>query len=374
MSVAGSASSPDDSPNLREQLGGSIASSLINNEESDPEAQPLRQSNSPQANRERFQNNQRTTAQNIVQRSGWVLLCVMLFVSVLFVLWVVFYIGGWNVWNRHREKPCDQPLANWLLVMLILPLLALFAECCQGRKLRILVIFVTLLALLVGLRMYYKSKTCESTNPRLYKFVQDYLIFLSIWWICWVVMPLVFLAVVIYGMMNGWFNELNAGASPETIKQLETVNYDPSLFAQDGNPGDSQEAPECCICTEGFTLNKEIKRTPCGHYFHEDCLGKWLRVSITCPLCRLDLERAVLGENAPSREPQQQQPGPWPAAGSRWLGVNYTNLPDASPSSAEAEEVRKLLCTFPDLDESTALLAVRNHGSADNAAAFLGST
>jgi hypothetical protein len=24
----------------------------------------------------------------------------------------------------------------------------------------------------------------------------------------------------------------------------------------------------------------------CGHMFHEKCLGEWLKVSDTCPLCR----------------------------------------------------------------------------------------
>lgn len=352
MSVAGS------QPDLQQQVSGSIANSLIPNEEPDPEQQALRTTNSPASNRERFQHNQRTTAHGLVSRSGWVLFVVMILLSMLFFVWVVFYVRGWKVWRDHRRKPCDEPLADWLLVMLILPLMALSAECMQGKMLRILVILVTLLALLLGLRMFYHSETCESTNPKLYAFVRQYLIFLSIWWICWVVMPLCFFGVVVYGMMHGWFNELNAGASPETIKQVETVPFDADIFTPED--GKTEATPECCICTEGFGADREIKRTECLHYFHEDCLGKWLKVSTTCPLCRLDLEKAALGDAAPNREETQHQ----------WQ--NYgANLSDAHPTSNEAEEVQQLLRTFPGLDDSTALLAVRNHGSAEQAVNFL---
>merc|ERR1719387_837197 len=91
--------------------------------------------------------------------------------------------------------------------------------------------------------------------------------------------------VLIYGMMHGWFDELN-GARPDTIKHVETVRYDPALFAEEGKSDDTKPAPECCVCNEAFDESREIKMTSCKHYFHEECLGKWLKVSTTCPLCR----------------------------------------------------------------------------------------
>lgn len=368
MSVAGSTSSPE----LHQQLAGSIATSLIQNDEVDPEQQPLRR-NSPAANREHFQQNQRTAAQGVVHqrmvRSSWLLvLVVVLLVSILFV-WAVFYCQGWVIWRDHRSKPCDQPLANWLLGMLLLPLLALFAECTYSKKLRILVLLVTFLVLLVGLRMFYRSKTCDSTNPELYKFVRHYLTFLAIWWISWVAMPTIFVVVVIFGMMHGWFDEIN-GASPEVIKQLETVSYDAALFAHDGND-DSKPPVECCICTETFFPESEIKRTTCQHYFHGECLGKWLRVSTTCPLCRTDLQVSTLGHDASTSAAAAASHNHWSAAGSGWSGNVFA---EAAIGGREAEEVRALQRAMPGLDEELALDAVRQAGSAESAAAFLRST
>lgn len=54
---------------------------------------------------------------------------------------------------------------------------------------------------------------------------------------------------------------------------------------------------ECCICHGEFDGDQVIKETPCGHVFHEACLGTWLgSFGRTCPLCRTDLEVAVLGK------------------------------------------------------------------------------
>ena len=35
--------------------------------------------------------------------------------------------------------------------------------------------------------------------------------------------------------------------------------------------------------------NYNIYRLKCNHYFHKKCLNKWLKKSVSCPLCRQDL-------------------------------------------------------------------------------------
>ena len=32
-----------------------------------------------------------------------------------------------------------------------------------------------------------------------------------------------------------------------------------------------------------------IVQTPCGHVFHRRCLGGWMQVARSCPLCRADV-------------------------------------------------------------------------------------
>ncbi|WOL02456.1 RING-H2 finger protein ATL51-like [Canna indica] len=54
---------------------------------------------------------------------------------------------------------------------------------------------------------------------------------------------------------------------------------------------------ECCVCLRGFGESSEEEEeeevsevVTCGHFFHRDCLERWLsHLHSTCPLCRASL-------------------------------------------------------------------------------------
>ena len=45
----------------------------------------------------------------------------------------------------------------------------------------------------------------------------------------------------------------------------------------------------CIICLGSLDKKKQIRRTPCGHMFHANCISKWFRKKKACPYCRLNL-------------------------------------------------------------------------------------
>ena len=54
--------------------------------------------------------------------------------------------------------------------------------------------------------------------------------------------------------------------------------------------GGGSPSRECAVCLGNFAEGEPIKFLPgCGHFFHSECIDKWLRASATCPLCRMDL-------------------------------------------------------------------------------------
>ncbi|RSM18463.1 hypothetical protein CDV31_002598 [Fusarium ambrosium] len=58
----------------------------------------------------------------------------------------------------------------------------------------------------------------------------------------------------------------------------------------------------CSICTEDFIEGVKLRKLPCGHLFHPQCIDPWLMDRArTCPLCRVDL--ALLSGMAIPREP-----------------------------------------------------------------------
>ncbi|XP_051137695.1 E3 ubiquitin-protein ligase At1g63170-like [Andrographis paniculata] len=51
----------------------------------------------------------------------------------------------------------------------------------------------------------------------------------------------------------------------------------------------SGEDAVCCICLTKYMNNDELRELPCAHFFHKDCVDKWLRMSGSCPLCKAEL-------------------------------------------------------------------------------------
>jgi len=274
------------------ELGGNLAS----------QAEPLRPSSTNRHNRDRFEENQRAAAAQLLMRVLPVFCCLLFSVLAFLVVGVVLYISGWRVWSQHGDKPCDQPLRGWLLVTLLGPLLQCGGNCQSNERLRRLHVLVMPAVILAGAFMWFRCKTCADTNPELYHFTKVYLVYQTAWWLLLIFVFFGLVTLIVWMAQNGL---LEAGpgpamaAKPGLIREFETVEYNPALFS--ARLDDDKQPAECCICQDLFSSEKTIKRTPCGHYFHEECLGDWLgKFAKSCPLCRTDLEEAVeRGEVAP---------------------------------------------------------------------------
>ncbi|XP_063953191.1 E3 ubiquitin-protein ligase arkadia-C-like isoform X2 [Lytechinus pictus] len=47
---------------------------------------------------------------------------------------------------------------------------------------------------------------------------------------------------------------------------------------------------KCTICLSFFEDEEEVRRLPCMHLFHEECVDQWLVTNKRCPICRVDIE------------------------------------------------------------------------------------
>lgn len=59
---------------------------------------------------------------------------------------------------------------------------------------------------------------------------------------------------------------------------------------------------QCCsICQMPYEKDEIILQLPCRHIFHKaGCISEWLKCSVHCPICKLDLHEHF-------RREQQQQ-------------------------------------------------------------------
>jgi len=224
------------------------------------------------------------------------------------------YIYAWFVWLTHSKEACDQPLDDWLGAYLmytmlmtsckrvILHTLCWWTPELDGEQLmtspplrvKLLNLLIPVLPLgwmVLARVLLSKSKTCRTSNPELFVFVDWYSWVVMVLYSLWCGISVAGISLLLWAARNGYLGQVEA-ASPDTIDKIETVKFDLELFANPSDPNDSRPVGECCICLEAYNDSKPIKRTRCGHFMHRECLEPWLLAARSCPACRNDLEVA----------------------------------------------------------------------------------
>lgn len=78
------------------------------------------------------------------------------------------------------------------------------------------------------------------------------------------------------------------GATQSEVSQLPALTVD-QWRRRASRPSDASCSEVCIICTEHFSADATVTVLPCGHAFHRDCVGTWLAIRRTCPMCRQEL-------------------------------------------------------------------------------------
>ena len=67
---------------------------------------------------------------------------------------------------------------------------------------------------------------------------------------------------------------------------------------------EARDVPTCVICLDDFETGQSIRRLPCGHNFHSECVDTWLRKNATCPNCRAPIlaKAGAQGDDGESAE------------------------------------------------------------------------
>lgn len=53
------------------------------------------------------------------------------------------------------------------------------------------------------------------------------------------------------------------------------------------------EVDKCTICLSEFEEDECVRRLPCMHLYHVECVDQWLSTNKRCPICRVDIEAHV---------------------------------------------------------------------------------
>jgi hypothetical protein len=102
----------------------------------------------------------------------------------------------------------------------------------------------------------------------------------------------------------------NRGATTESINSLPTYKFKIKKI-KNGNDRDvseggviasgtekervvSGEDAVCCICLAKYANNDELRELVCTHFFHKDCVDKWLKINALCPLCKAEVGESLM--------------------------------------------------------------------------------
>ncbi|KAK3580535.1 hypothetical protein CHS0354_009489 [Potamilus streckersoni] len=81
---------------------------------------------------------------------------------------------------------------------------------------------------------------------------------------------------------------VNHGASQATIEQ-NTLPYKYQKMKR-CSESDDDCLEKCTICLSEFEDGEDVRRLPCMHLFHIECVDQWLTTNKKCPICRVDIE------------------------------------------------------------------------------------
>ncbi|XP_030069185.1 E3 ubiquitin-protein ligase RNF130 isoform X3 [Microcaecilia unicolor] len=60
--------------------------------------------------------------------------------------------------------------------------------------------------------------------------------------------------------------------------------------------GDKETDPDfdhCAVCIESYKQSDVVRILPCKHVFHKSCVDPWLSEHCTCPMCKLNILKAL---------------------------------------------------------------------------------
>ena len=83
--------------------------------------------------------------------------------------------------------------------------------------------------------------------------------------------------------LMGFVHSTTIGATQEHIDR-ETLSY---RFTKRPDAGAEEK---CTICLCEYADDEEVRRLPCLHLFHIECVDRWLRQNKRCPMCRMDID------------------------------------------------------------------------------------
>ena len=92
--------------------------------------------------------------------------------------------------------------------------------------------------------------------------------------------------VLTHFMETSSYHEAASAASEESLERLDRKVVEAEMLG-------SESRMVCTICLDDVKVGEKAALLPCKHWFHEECVAKWLQGHNTCPVCRAPIEKCT---------------------------------------------------------------------------------
>ncbi|XP_076990024.1 E3 ubiquitin-protein ligase RNF149 isoform X2 [Tamandua tetradactyla] len=181
--------------------------------------------------------------------------------------------------------------------------------------------------------------------------------------IAFITMMIISLAwLIFYYIQRFLYTGSQFGTQSHRKETKRVIGQLPLHTVKHGEKGIDTDTENCAVCIENFKVKDIIRILPCKHIFHRTCIDPWLLDHRTCPMCKLDVIKALgyWGEPEDAQEMPAEESTPGSVSAVNWNSVlqdddrsdrNNLPLPSASESVSQCNASFK-----EDGGESTALL------------------
>ncbi|XP_069350131.1 E3 ubiquitin-protein ligase RNF149 isoform X2 [Eulemur rufifrons] len=163
--------------------------------------------------------------------------------------------------------------------------------------------------------------------------------------IAFITMMIISLAwLIFYYIQRFLYTGSQFGSQSHRKETKKVIGQLPLHTVKHGEKGIDVDAENCAVCIESFKVKDIIRILPCKHIFHRICIDPWLLDHRTCPMCKLDVIKALRywGEPEDVQETPTPESPPSRVVAANWsLTVsdddrsNGSSLPLAPPAESE---------------------------------------
>ena len=97
--------------------------------------------------------------------------------------------------------------------------------------------------------------------------------------------------------------DLNKGKAQRHGDCDSDHNYQDQEHGDGDGDGDDDDM-HCAVCKEAFEIDVQVRKMPCQHMYHSDCILPWLALHSTCPICRREMRSE--SESESESEPESE--------------------------------------------------------------------